>query len=303
VDHVLLITNAGAGSNDERAVETAAKVLREQARVDVAATCDKAELEAALSGRGDRDVVVAGGDGSLHAVVAVLRRLDDLAGPTIGLIPLGTGNDFARGVEIPLTPEAAARVILSGEPRKVDILVDDDDHVVVNAVHMGVGAEAAIEARPWKSAFGKLKLGKVGYAIGAVVASSKTQGLRLRVVADGSVLADGRHRVLQVGVLNGSKIGGGTEMAPDAVTTDGLADVLVSFSVSPLGRFLYGVHLKRGTHDERHDVKVAQATSVSVTGEEFWCNADGELAGPMTSRSWSVHPKAFTMVLPSRSAG
>lgn len=302
MDHILLITNAAAGSNDEQAVKTAAKVLREQARVDVTATCDHSELAAALSGRGDRDVVVAGGDGSLHAVVAALRRLDDLAGPTLGLIPLGTGNDFARGVGIPLAVEAAARIFLSGERREVDILVDDDDHVVVNAVHMGVGAEAAIEARPWKAAFGKLKLGKVGYGIGAVIAGFKTQGLRLRVVADDSVLADGRHYVLQVGVSNGSRIGGGTELAPDAIITDGLADVLVSFSMSPVGRFLYGVHLKRGTHDERHDVKVAQAASISVSGAEFWCNADGELAGPTTSRSWSVHPKAFTMVLPSRSA-
>ena len=67
---------------------------------------------------GSRRIVVAGGDGSLHAVVAALHRRNDLADAVLGLIPLGTGNDFARCMGIPLDPEEAARVILDGEVRR-----------------------------------------------------------------------------------------------------------------------------------------------------------------------------------------
>ena len=58
---------------------------------------------------------MAGGDGSLHAVVSVLYRRHDLARAVLGLIPLGTGNDFARGNDIPLDPAEAAAVVLDGE--------------------------------------------------------------------------------------------------------------------------------------------------------------------------------------------
>jgi diacylglycerol kinase (ATP) len=119
------------------------------------------------------------------------------------------------------------------------------------------------------------------------------------VVADGEVLADGSRRVLQVAVGNGTRVGGGTELTPDAVPTDGLADVLVSFAMEPLERLRYGIHLRRGRHHQRDDVRTVRAREVEVSGQEFCCDTDGELAGPMSSRTWTVLPEAFTMMLPT----
>ena len=87
--------------------------------------------------------MVAGGDGSLHAVVAALHKRHELAGATLGLLPLGTGNDFARGNDIPLEIEDAARLVLAGEARPVDLIVDETGSIVVNNVHVGVGAQAS----------------------------------------------------------------------------------------------------------------------------------------------------------------
>ncbi len=293
MDRILLITNSGAGTHDEAAVAEALTILRNSAEVRVVATSNHDELDKALDARDGRDVVVAGGDGSLHAVVASLHRRGDLAGPTIGLIPLGTGNDFARGTKIPLSPAEAAAVVIGGRTALVDVLLDDQDGIVVNAVHAGVGAEAGREAKPWKS-----RLGKLGYVVGAVKAGFKSEGHHLVVVADEELLADGHRRVLQVGIGNGSHIGGGTELAPQADPTDGVVDVVVSFSVARRQRFLYGIHLKRGTHEERHDVRTVRARHVSMEGDPFWCNADGELAGPITLRAWRLSPQAFSMRLP-----
>lgn len=298
---IVLITNVESGTHDEEIVQSAADRLRESSSVDVVATCDRGELDMTLATLGDRDLVVAGGDGSLHMAVASLHSQGTLHDTRIGLIPLGTGNDFARGAHIPLDHLEAADVITTGRDCWVDILVDDSGNVVVNAAHVGVGADAGIEARTWKSALNKVKLGKVGYAVGAVVAGFKTSGYHLKVVADGEVIADGSRRVLQVGVTNGSRIGGGTRLTPDANPTDGFADVLVSFAVAPRDRFLYAVHLKSGTHDERGDVVMTRARHVEVSGEAFFCNTDGELIGPLRDRTWTLQPHAFKMALPTTS--
>jgi diacylglycerol kinase family enzyme len=294
---VLLITNADAGSSDRDSVQTAVATMQSAGLgVDVTATSDPAELDDVLA-PGPAEVVVAGGDGSLHAVVAVLHRRGLLAQTTVGLVPLGTGNDFARGAGIPLDPEGAAQVVAGGRARGVDLLVDDEGGVVVNAVHAGVGADAGREAQPWKS-----RLGRLGYVVGAVLAGIKTSGHRLRVVADGEVVADGHRRVLQVGLGNAGYVGGGTPLSPDALPHDAKVDLVVSFAVTPLARLRYAARLRRGTHGERSDVATVRATTVEVEGEPFWCNADGELLGPYRRRRWEVQPAAVRMWLPDGTA-
>lgn len=280
MERLLLIANTDAGGNDADALDAVLRVLEAGFDVEVAATEDVDQLTTVLSQRGDRDVVVVGGDGSLHAVANILHSTGDLGGPAVGVIPLGTGNDFARGLGIPLEPIDAAEVVVTGGRCLVDLLVDNEDTVVVNAVHAGIGADAGRAAAPWKW------LGRAGYVVGALAAGLTGSGDNIRVVADGNVLAGGRRRVLQVGVGNGPCIGGGFELMPDADPTDGFADVIVSFSVGALTRLLYAMHLRRGTHEERHDVQVTRASSVTVSAEAFSCDADGEVCGPFTERTW-----------------
>ena len=87
----------------------------------------------------------------------------------IGLIPLGTGNDFARAMEIPLDTEEAARLLVEGEVRPVDLVVDELGGIVVNHVHVGAGAQASRRGARWKE-----RLGKVGYS-SSTSASSATR--------------------------------------------------------------------------------------------------------------------------------
>lgn len=297
MDSITLITNASAGSSDQAALAEAVKVLEAAAPVVVVSADDRAGTErllADLSG----PLVIAGGDGSLHATIGTLHRNGRLGHVLIGLVPLGTGNDFARGVGFPLDdPAAASRVFLEGVRREVDVIRDESGGVVVNAVHLGVGADAGREAQPWKA-----KLGKVGYLLGAVVAGVRTPGYRVRVVADAEVLADGRRRLLQVAVGNGAFVGGGTPLIPDADPHDGSLDVLVSFAVTPLERLRYAVRLRRGSHGRSETVVTTRAREVSVAGVGLWLNADGELEGPVTERRWTVEPRAFAMMLPTSPA-
>ncbi|HET9422540.1 MAG TPA: diacylglycerol kinase family protein [Nocardioides sp.] len=303
MDPLLVITNRGAGTSDEESLSVALDVLRDRTSVEVQATGDPGELDGVLHRAGSRRIVVAGGDGSLHAVIACLHKRRDLGRNVIGLLPLGTGNDFARGVGIPLDIEEAARVLLDGTPTPMDLIVDEVGHVVVNSVHVGAGAQASRRATRWKDRLGsvgvgKVNLGKLGYPIGAAITAWNPPLLRLRVEVDGEVVNDLDRQVLQVAVGNGSSVGGGTELTPDAEAGDGQLDVMVSRAVGPLARVLYAVRLGLATHQDHEDVDYYRAETVSVTGEKFWCSADGEIYGPERHRTWRIEPAAYSMVLP-----
>jgi len=303
VRSLLVITNAEAGTSDEARLAQALDVLRDKASVEVAKTSNPGELDGVLHRAGGRTVVVAGGDGSLHAVVTALHKRRELDQATLALLPMGTGNDFARGNDIPLDVEDAARLVLSGEPRPVDLIVDETGNVVVNNVHVGVGAQASRKGHKWKSRLGavgvgKANLGKLGYPIGALLSAFHPPAWRLHVEVDGEVVNDVDRPVLMVAIGNGAKVGGGTDVNPDADTEDGLLDVMISRSVGPSAKLGYVLRLRKGEHDERDDVLTLRGKSVKVSGDEFWLSADGEISGPERTRSWRLERGAYTMILP-----
>jgi diacylglycerol kinase (ATP) len=293
VDPLLLITNADAGSHDAQSVEKALAVLRDATDVEVCSTSNQGELDGVLHRRGGRRVVVAGGDGSLHAVVAALHRRHELSEAVLGLIPLGTGNDFARGSEIPLDPEEAARLVVKGTARPVDLLVDCVGEVVVNNVHVGVGAQASRKSGKWKK-----RLGRFGYVVGAAIAAVNPPFVRLRIEVDGEQVSSFDHPVLMVAIGNGPNVGGGAAITPEADPEDGKVDVMISYAIGPLARFGYAAHFRRGRHHRRDDVAYLRGSRVSISGQAFYCSADGELYGPERNRTWHVEQGAFSMILP-----
>ncbi len=294
MDPLLLIANYEAGSADEESIDKALAVLRAAGDVEVCCPGNPGELDGALHRRGSRRVVVAGGDGSLHAVVAALHRRHELGAVVLGLVPLGTGNDFARGAGIPLDPVAAAEVVIEGVIRPVDLIVDCAGDVVVNNVHVGVGAQAGQEARSWKK-----RLGRAGYVVGAAVAALHPRVLRLHVEVDGEPVASLDRPVLQVAIGNGSYVGGGTPLVPGADPEDGRLHVMVSYAVSLPARIGYALRLRTGGHPERHDVLSRRGHEVSVSGQPFYCDADGEVYGPERNCTWRIEREALRMVLPA----
>lgn len=289
---LLVITNAAAGSAHEEAVDAAVGTLSERAHVEVAATTSPEDCEAAVARRGGRRVVVCGGDGSVHVIVTALHRAGELD-DAIGLIPLGTGNDLARALGLPLDPREAAKVVLDGSPHLLDLLVDDAGGVVINAVHLGVGAEAARAAASLKP-----RLGRLAYVVGGVGAGATATGWRVAVRVDGQVLADGQRKVLQVGIGLGRSVGGGSPLTPHSVLDDQLADVVVSEAVGPVARLGYGLRLRRGSHVDRPDVHTARGKEVAAEGEPFHYNADGEIHGPVERRVWRIDPRGWRLITP-----
>ena len=303
VDPLLVILNSDSGTAAEDALDRAVEVMSSRASVEVARTSNPGELDGVLHRRGTRRVVVAGGDGSLHAVISSLHRRNELSKCVVGLLPMGTGNDFARAMGIPLEVEEAARLVIDGEVRPVDLLVDSTGKVVVNNVHVGAGAQAARRGARWKERLGSIgvgnvNLGKLGYPLGALQSALIPPSLRLSVSLDGELVNDVDRPVLMVAIGNGVSVGGGAELTPEADPEDGKVDVMISRAVTPTAKLGYVVDLARRTHPERDDVLYLRGTEVSVSGDEFYSSADGEIEGPERQQSWRLERGAYRLVLP-----
>jgi diacylglycerol kinase family enzyme len=287
----LLLANGEAGSADEEAVEDAVQALRRAgADVEVVPTVGVAEVDAALDRRDGRVLVVCGGDGSAHLAVARLRERAELDTP-VGLLPLGTGNDLARGLGIPIDdPAAAATFLLEGRPQPLDLLVDDTGRICVNALHAGVGATAAARAEALKST-----LAEVAYPVGALLAGLSERGVAGRVVVDGAVVVE--DDLLLVAVCNGRGFGGGAVVAPEADPTDGWLDVVAVTATGPLARGAFGLALQREQHLERDDVHLARGRQVTIASEGLRYDVDGEVGADVEAeRTWQVLPAAWRLV-------
>ncbi|MET1038430.1 MAG: YegS/Rv2252/BmrU family lipid kinase [Aeromicrobium sp.] len=293
---LLAIANADAGSTDDTAIDEVVSAMQDDVELELVRTSSPDDLAAALSDHPDLDgVVVLGGDGSLHAVVKALRGAGRLADTTIGLVPLGTGNDFAATLGLPDDHVAAAQVVTTGRTRAVDLVIDGDDGIVINAAHIGIGAEAAAAARPYKKA-----LGPLGYAVGAALTGLKgltTPGARLRITVDGETLPR-KEPVIQVAIGNGRYVGGGAPLLPQADPSDGLIDVSVSYTESPRRRIAYAFSVRRGEHHRRDDVIYLRGTEITVVGDALRCTSDGELTSPSRHHTWRIEPAALTMYVP-----
>lgn len=290
----LVVANANAGTAERPAIEAAVAILAGDGPTRLRETGSVDELDQALDGAVDAGhvVVAVGGDGSLHAVVSRLRARGELTDAVLGLIPLGTGNDFARGTDVPLEPAAAAERIVAGHPRAFDLLVDDDDHVVVNAVHVGVGAMAAERAAGLKERFGR-----AAYPLGALLEAAQVDGLELSVTVDGEPLPLPGERVLVAGIGNGPSVGGGTMLCPGADPCDGLVDVVVACATGPAARVAFANDVRTGRHLERDDVVSVRGTRVGITGEAVVHDADGELSRAVPHRTYRVDPGAWTLLI------
>lgn len=283
----LLVRNRDAGSDDAERVTALAAALDD---AEVAVTADEDELDAALAAADGRTIVVCGGDGSVQLAVERARALELLDDLVFGVLPLGTGNDLAGHHGLPADPEEAAALLRTHVARPFDVLLTDDDHLVVNAVHVGIGVQAAERAGELKESFGAL-----AYPLGALVAGVAAEGLDVEVHLDGDRIDLGEPALMVV-VSNGSTIGGGTPVAPDAEPDDGLLDVAVVHAVGPAARVAFATQLLRGTHLDRDDVVHGRGREVRIVGRSLAHNRDGELEQRREGeRTYRVLPSAWRL--------
>ncbi len=285
----VVVGSSKAGSGKGQQLEAVTGVLAGYGKTELVRCSGAEDLDRALDGLDGRALVIAGGDGSLHFAAQRLWDRGELGDVIVGLVPLGTGNDFARGLGLPLDPVEAATALATGEPRRLDVAVGDDGGVVVNMAHAGLGARAAEDAKALKA-----RLGPMAYPIGALIAAVRDKGWELEVNVDGEPIGGGAE--LMVGVGNGRTIGGGTPLCPDAKPDDGLLDVVVVNAISPAARVGFATALRTGRHVRRDDVHHVRGREVVIGGDPVAHNVDGEVSDEVTERSYRVVPSAWALV-------
>jgi diacylglycerol kinase (ATP) len=238
--------------------------------VELAVTWNPGDAEAFAADAADRgvDVVVAvGGDGTLNEVVNGLDGRDT----PLGVIPLGTANDFARQIGIPPDADHAMDVVLLKQPLRMDT-ASLNGRRFVNVSSGGVGAEATAET-PTQA---KATLGALAYAITGVRKIAGFAPYNGRFRGDDFEL---NGEFLLFGVGNGRATGAGTLITPQASVTDGLIDVCVVEAMPrrEFGRLL--LKFKRGEQIGQPGVHYARVRSLVVEADApLSVNVDGEHA-------------------------
>lgn len=251
-------------------------------------------LRAAITAGVDA-VIVAGGDGTVNLA------LQEVAGTGIplGIVPVGTGNDFATTLGLrELDAERAADAVAAGATRRVDLarVTRDDGTTAYFASVLASGFDSKVNDRANAMRWPR---GGSRYNIAILAEFARLSGIPYDVQlehADGSserVAGD----LVMATVGNGSTYGGGIPICPDADPADGLLDVVL---VRPAGRLRLLRLLPRvyrGTHGSVPEVRIVRVRSVRLAAPHVTAYADGDPIGALPL-SIGVAPGALTVFAP-----
>lgn len=292
-----LVINTRA-RNGERALAKATELLEKSGLSTTAtyAVRDPARLPETVKEvleEGYELVVLGGGDGSVSSVVDFFAGRDAV----LGLLPLGTANDFARTLGIPFNVERACETITHGKVVDVDLgLAGDNYYVNVASVGLGVGITQALSPEL------KQRAGALAYPMAAVRGFLKHEPFSARLsFPNGDYEPVKQDRLLQVAVGNGRFYGGGMVVAPNSGIDDRCLDV---YTIE-LGRHrdLLGVarYLKSGDFISHGSVSHYRTSQVYLETEpEMPINVDGELVA-RTPLKFSISPNALKVLVPQDS--
>jgi len=231
-------------------------------------------------------VILGGGDGTMNAAAGALHE----TGLPLGILPLGTANDLARTLGIPSAPADAARIILGGRTRTLDLgTVNEIPFFNVASLGLTVGV-----ARRLNGVL-KRRLGILAYPVAAAAAVLRSGRFRATLRADGEEIAV---ETLQIAVGNGRYYGGGMLIEEGAAIDDGMLDV---YSLEPRWRWqllFMARAFRAGRHDGLNGVRSFRCRTIGViTRKPRNVCADGEIV-TRTPANFAVLPQAVRVFVP-----
>ena len=287
-DQLLIVIDPAARRTDAESVRIAKDVLSAGAATKVCLPEGPEEFARVLARRGSRRPVVVGDDRALMRAVSLLHRQRELAGCALSMVPVGGGLSLAGALGVPTGAVAAARAVLDGVVRRMDLLVDDSDGVVLGALRIPslptMREAPPVEATPVPSGSGSgsgsahaswlrtcqslvRTLVPVRPSREPLAGVTRLAPARLRVEVDGVTLVDLDQPVEGISVTPGASGFAEVEVRP----------VSVGAEASPL---------------------YARGRTVTVSGADFRYRADAVVSGPVRTRTWVVREGAWGLTLP-----
>ena len=233
-------------------------------------------------------VIVCGGDGSVSS--AALAAME--SGLPLGIIPMGTANDLARTLALPLEPAEAAAVIADGATRPVDVGTVNG-HAFFNVASIGLSSDLAQGLDPEL----KKRFGRVGYALAALKVLTKASTFAATITEKGRST---QVETYQIAIGNGRHYGGGNVVEQDAEIDDGSLD-LYSLELKNVWKLALMLRsFRSGTHGAWQEVRTAKSTEFTIeTRKPMPVNADGEIV-TATPALFKVHPRAIAIFAPAQ---
>jgi YegS/Rv2252/BmrU family lipid kinase len=260
---------------------------RGEARLEITAHAGDAEELAANGARTGHDRVVAvGGDGTVQEVANGLARATGST-TSLGIVPMGAGNDLARSMGLPRDPAAAWTVAIGAGTRAIDLLLATDGAGRTRWFGSagGIGFDAQVASamttrRGWQR-------GQAGYLLTTLSELRRFSNRPVELTLDGSTAS---HQVLFIAIANGEYYGGGMRIAPGASLDDGLLDLCVVGDLSRMTALRQLANLYRGTHVAHAQVDMLRGRTVAVDGDRATLvHLDGEPFGHLPLRV-VLHP-------------
>jgi len=286
-----LVVLNGKGAGNEALREAILKLREENLRIEVRVTWEQGDgerfVKEAVALRATT-VVAGGGDGTINEIATALAEVEAPQRPVLGIIPLGTANDFATSVGIPDKMEQALRLAIVGKATAVDLARVNQDRYFINMATGGFGTRITTET-PEKL---KSALGGVSYLIHGLLRMDtlKADSCELRG-PDFSWQGD----ALVIGIGNGRQAGGGQRLCPAALINDGKLELSIVTSKEILPTLFNSL---TGSDDENPNIVRASLPWLEITSpNEMTFNLDGEPLRGTTFRI-EIMPAALSCRLP-----
>ena len=220
-------------------------------------------------------VVAAGGDGTIHEVINGLMQVPTEQRPRLGIVPLGTGNDFAHAVGMPEDPNLALRKIFMGKPKPVDSGKIEDNlgrcEYWDNTV--GIGFDATVTTRLHKYTYLRGTFAYLVAVLQTIILNHETPFLKFS-----SDEENWNGKTFMLVLCNGDREGGGFRVAPDARVDDGIIHYA---TVGPISRpFVLRLvpEVMRGTHGRFSQVRMGTFRRVEIESDmPLMVHMDGEI--------------------------
>ena len=252
----------------------------------------------------DKRIVVLGGDGTINEVINGITDFESVA---LGVVPIGSGNDFARGLGMPKRPEHAMyQIFHSKGDTRLDLgEVKMDQHAPRRfGISAGVGMDAKVcqmvEASLSKSVLNRVNLGHLSYALltlRAVLEMESARGVAI-FERENDTVTRVFDQLTFLAAMNFRAEGGGVPIAPKASAHDGLLSACMAkdFTTSSALRMLPALGL--GKHVGKKGVSVTEVKKVALHLETpLVVHADGEMLGSAHDISFEVLPKALRVLV------
>ncbi len=231
-------------------------------------------------------IVSAGGDGTHHYVINGLFRSEI----PLGLLPMGTGNDFAKGVGMPTGLHAAAAALLNGHVREIDLA---QVGAAVYGCIAGVGFDSTVTR--YANQHARWLSGSLAYTWSLLCCMPEYRPQQLKIIADGESFSE---EVLFAVVGNNASYGGGIRLAPRARLDDGILDVCIVPFLSRLELLRWVPRAYRGEHLNHPRIKYLQARKITLNAaSRMELFGDGEFLQELPA-TIEVLPRALRMIAP-----